>query len=83
MFSRLLKWARDHHPILKWLLFGWLAALVAANIFILPHHPHFALEKFPGFWAIFGAGCGLAFVVILKKIIFLMISRPEDFYESK
>ncbi len=83
MFSRLLQWARDHYLLMKWLFFGWLAALVAVNVFILPHHPHFELEAFPGFWAVFGTGCGLAFVVILKKVIFLMISRPEDFYESK
>lgn len=68
---------------MKWLLFAWLAAIVAANVFIHPHHPHFELEKYPGFWALFGVGGGLAFVVILKKIVFLIISRPEDFYESK
>ena len=83
MFSRMLQWARDHYQLLKWLFFAWLAALVAANVFIIPHHPHFELEKIPGFWAGFGVVAGLAFVLILKKIIFLIISRSEDFYESK
>jgi hypothetical protein len=83
MFSRLLQWGRDHHNILKWLLFAWLAALVGLNVLIYPHHPHFELEKIPGFWAGFGVAIGLAFVFILKKIIFHIISRSEDFYESK
>lgn len=61
----------------------WLTLLVVANLFIIPHEPHFGLEKIPGFWAVFGVACGLAFVWILKKIIFHIISRPEDFYESK
>jgi hypothetical protein len=84
MFSRILQWARDHYQVLKWLFFAYLAALVVVNaLWIHPHHPHFELEKFPGFWAGFGVLCGLAFVLILKKIIFHIISRSEDFYESK
>ena len=83
MFSKMLQWARDHYQLFKWLLFVWLAALVVVNVFIIPHHPHFGLEKIPGFWAVFGAVCGLLFVLILKKIVFVIISRSEDFYESK
>lgn len=84
MFSRLLIWARDHYVWLKWLLFAWLGLLVGLNVlFIHAHEAHFGLDGIPGFWAGFGATVGLIFVIVLKKIVFLIISRPEDFYESK
>lgn len=59
-------------------LFVVLAGLVAINVFITPHHPHFAGEFVPGFWAAFGLITTVVMVVVLKKIVYPILARPED-----
>lgn len=58
-----------------------LAGLVALNVFILPEHPHFELDRHPGFWAAFGLGVTVIMTVLLKKIIAHVIGRREDYYD--
>lgn len=41
-----------------------LAALLAANLFIRPDHPHFGAESAFGFWAAFGLAAGLALIAL-------------------
>lgn len=72
---------RDKWKMWRGLFFVALALLVALNFFIHPHHPHFGLDGYPGFWAIFGCGVGLAMVLVMKKIIQPMIAREEDHYD--
>lgn len=81
MLLKFLVWARDHNPLVKKLFFAALLVLVGINCFILPHHPHFYPEKYPGFWAGFGLICALCFVIVLKKVIFPIIGKSEDFYD--
>lgn len=64
---------------------GWKKALyivlgifVLLNLFITPHHPHFPVEAIPGFWEIFGVVSTVVMVVVLKKIIYPILARPED-----
>jgi antibiotic biosynthesis monooxygenase (ABM) superfamily enzyme len=70
--------ARTNAKAWKKALYIVLAALVALNIFITPHNPHFAGEYLPGFWAVFALITTVVMVVVLKKIVYPMLARPED-----
>ncbi len=39
---------------LRNLMFAALGLLVVLNLFIHPHEPHFGLDAYVGFWAVFG-----------------------------
>ncbi|MCC8194300.1 MAG: hypothetical protein LIP28_06620 [Deltaproteobacteria bacterium] len=64
--------------LLLW--FAVLALLLILNIFIHPHHPHFVLDAYWGFWAVFGLGVGVIMVYVMKRIIQPLIVRKEDYY---
>ena len=63
-----------------WAFFGVLAVLVLLNLVIRPHEPHFGLDAYPGFWAVFGLGVGFAMVYVMKRIVQPLIVRKEDYY---
>ncbi len=60
--------------------FAVLLVAVGLNLFIRPHEPHFGLDSYPGFWAIFGLGVGLLMIFVMKRIIQPLIVRNEDYY---
>ncbi len=62
------------------IFFAILAVLVGLNFVLTPHHPHFGLDKYPGFFAGFGLIVGLIMVLVMKKIVQPLIARKEDFY---
>ncbi|PSH03377.1 MAG: hypothetical protein CXZ00_12510 [Acidobacteria bacterium] len=70
--------ARERAGAFKKLLFVVLAGLVALNVFILPHEPHFAPEKIPGFWALFALICTVIMVFVLKKIVYPILAQHEE-----
>jgi uncharacterized membrane protein HdeD (DUF308 family) len=80
-FSRLLIKARDNASLWKKAMFTVLGILVGINVFLHPHHAHFALETKVGFWALFGVVVSVALVLVLKKIIYPLINKPEAFYD--
>ncbi len=55
-----------------------LGLFVVANIFIRPEEAEYVLDAIPGFWAVFGLVTTLIMVFVMKKIIFPLITRPED-----
>lgn len=57
-----------------------LVALLGCNAVILPMHPHFGYDAFPGFWAAFGLGVGLVMIFVMKRIVQPLIVRKEDYY---
>ena len=67
---------------MPWLIvwFAVLAFLLLLNIFIHPHHPHFVVDAYWGFWAVFGLGVGCLMVYVMKRIIQPLIVRKEDYY---
>jgi len=77
----LLEKMRDNWKAWRIVFFVVLALLVVLNFFVHPHHPHFGLDKHPGFWAIFGCGIGLVMVLVMKKIVQPTIGRKEDYYD--
>lgn len=77
-----LSWQRMRAKAWGRLALGFLALLVASNLFLLhAHHPHFGLEAIPGFWAGFGLFFALAMILVLKKVVAHIIGVPEDFYD--
>ena len=57
-----------------------LAVTVAAQPFV-EWHPHFAVERFFAFNALYGfLACG-ALILVAKAIGFL-VKRPEDYYDE-
>ena len=60
--------------------YGALIFFVLLNLFIQPHEPHFGLDAYPGFWALFGLSVGLAMVYAMKRVIQPFIVRKEDYY---
>ena len=66
----------------QWLkaFFAVLAVLLVLNIFVRPHHPHFGMDAYFGFWALFGLGVGLIMVFVMKRIVQPLIVRKEDYY---
>jgi len=73
-----LEAARNKAGAFKKLLYLVLAALVVLNFFIRPHHPHFGMEALPTFWAFFGLIGTVVMVVVLKRIIYPILARPEE-----
>ncbi len=73
-----LDWAKTKADVFKLVFFAALGAMLALNLFILPHHPHFPAEAMPGFWAVFALLASEAMVLVLKKIIYYILARPEE-----
>jgi hypothetical protein len=69
---------REHIKAWKTGLFVFLGAIVAANLFILPHEAEYGLDGYPGFWAVFGLATTLIMVWVMKRIIQPCIKRPEE-----
>jgi hypothetical protein len=67
---------------LRNLMFVSLGLLVVLNLFITPHHPHFGLEKFPGFWALFGLLGAVILAKGAKGAAHTFLGKDEDFYEK-
>ncbi len=80
-FAELLIKAGDNARLWKKALFTALGILVGINIVLHPHHAHFALETTLGFWAGFGVVVSVALILVLKKIIYPLINKPEAFYD--
>ena len=68
---------------LKMIFFVVLALLVVLNFFILPHHPHFGLEKYTGFWAVFGCVIAVVLARVAKGAAHTFLGKNEDFYTKK
>ena len=69
---------------IRLLVFGLVVACVcavSAQFLYTDDHPHFEVEQWHGFQAVFGF---LAFVVVvmLGKALRMFVARPEDYYDS-
>jgi hypothetical protein len=60
-----------------------LACLVGINFLIHPPHAEYHFDEYPGFWALFGLVVALLMVLVMKKIVFPLITGPEDSYDDK
>ena len=69
-------------PFLKKAMYAVLAVMVVLNFLIYPHHPHFAAEKIPGFWAVFGRGVAVVLARLAKGAAHTFLGKDVDFYEK-
>ena len=69
-------------PFLKKAMYAVLAVMVVLNFLIYPHHPHFAAEKIPGFWAVFGLGVAVVLARLAKGAAHTFLGKDVDFYEK-
>ena len=60
-----------------------LAGLVGFNFFIHPHQAEYYYDIYPGFWAFFGLVVALLMVLVMKKVIYPLITGPEDTDDDK
>ena len=67
---------------LRNLMFASLGILVVLNLFITPHDPHFGLDKFTGFWALFGLLGAVILAKGAKGAAHTFLGKDEDFYEK-
>lgn len=68
--------------MLRNLFFAGLGLLVAINLFVLPHEPHFGLDRYPGFWALFGLAGAVVLARAAKGAAHTFLGKDEDFYEE-
>jgi hypothetical protein len=90
MIVKLIDYLRDRLKTVIRICYGVLALLVVFDIaFVDKHSAHLAIEKLPGFWAVFGfVACVL--IIILSKWYGhikwfgsnFRIMSPEDFYDD-
>ena len=59
---------------------GVMALLLFLNLFIHPHHPHFVVDAYFGFWAVFSLVVGVVMIFVMKRIVQPLIVRKEDYY---
>jgi hypothetical protein len=61
-------------------LFIVLGVLVALNIFIRSHDPHFVIDWVPGFWAVFGVMVAIVLGRAAKGAAHTFLGKDEDFW---
>ena len=82
---RLIEYLRSHLKTVVRLCLGLLAILVlldAIPAIVDKAHAHTALERFPGFWAVFGfVGC-VVLIIVSKWFGHTGIMTREDYYDE-
>jgi hypothetical protein len=58
-----------------------LCALALAADFFYAKHPHFAVERWPAFYALYGF-VGSVLLVLTAKLLRRLLRRDEDYYED-
>lgn len=76
-----LEWQTAKAKAWRNLLFGVLIALAAVGALMHNHHPHFGLDEIYIFWAGFGWVLAVVMTIVLKKIVFPILKKPEDYYD--
>jgi uncharacterized membrane protein YeaQ/YmgE (transglycosylase-associated protein family) len=72
-----LEMARERSGTFKTLLYVVLGVLVGLSL-LIPHEAEFPAEKLPGFWAVFALVGTVVMIVVLKKIVYPILARPEE-----
>jgi hypothetical protein len=67
--------------MLRTLFFAALGALVVLNLFVHPHAPHFGLDAYPGFWAVFGLAGAVILARLAKGAAHTFLGKDEDYYD--
>ena len=62
-------------------MFSVLGALAVVGALKPNHSPHFGLDTLYVFWAVFGWVTAVVMTIVLKKIVFPILKKPEDYYD--
>jgi len=68
---------------LRLAFFAGLAVIAVLNLFIGPHDPHFGLDKYPEFWALFGVVGAVILGRFAKGLAHTFLGKEEGFYERE
>ena len=79
--GELLGNARQNPVFWKKIMYAIVVVLVALNVVIHPHHPHFPGEWLPGFWAVFSLIATIAMVRICKGAAHTFLGKKEGYYD--
>ena len=83
MIVKLIDFFRDRLQLVIRLSFVGLALLVAWDvIFVSKEHAHTAVERIPGFWAVFGFVACVVIIIVSKWYGHLGIMTREDYYDN-
>lgn len=83
MIVKLIDFLRDRLKLVIRLSFVGLALLVAWDVlFVSKEHAHTAVERIPGFWAVFGFVACVVIIIVSKWYGHLGIMTREDYYDN-
>ena len=85
MLLKLIEWLRRHLRPVVWVCLAALAVLVvldAVPALVDKEHAHTDVERWPGFWAVFGfVGC-VILILASKAFGHAGIMTREDYYDE-
>lgn len=82
---RLIDFLRDRpRKVVLWcaVALGLLVLIDAIPALVDKHHAHTAVEKFPGFWAVFGFVACVVIILVSKGFGKAGIMQREDYYDE-
>ena len=90
MIVKLIDYLRDRMKMVVRLCYVVLGLLVIYDVtFVDKYKAHLAIEKFPGFWSVFGFGACVIIIILSKWIGHVKwfggkfrIMSPEDYYDN-
>ena len=83
MIVKLIDFLRDRLQLVIRLSYVGLALLVAWDVvFVSKEHAHTAVERIPGFWAVFGFVACVVIIIVSKWYGHLGIMTREDYYDN-
>jgi hypothetical protein len=82
MIVKFIDFLRDRLRLVIRLSYGVLALLVLWDTLLLDkQQAHTAMEKLPGFWALFGLVACVAIILLSKGFGHLGVMTREDYYD--
>ncbi|MCX5876830.1 MAG: hypothetical protein NT087_11165 [Deltaproteobacteria bacterium] len=83
MILKLIDFLRDRLKLVIRLSYVGLALVVAWDVlFVSKEHAHTAVERIPGFWAVFGFIACVVIIIVSKWFGHRGIMTREDYYDN-
>ncbi|MHB1013814.1 MAG: hypothetical protein ACYC2W_00850 [Desulfurivibrionaceae bacterium] len=83
MIVKLIDFLRDRLQLVIRLCYVGLALSVVWDVlFVSKEHAHTAVERIPGFWAVFGFVSCVVIIIVSKWYGHLGIMTREDYYDN-
>lgn len=80
---QLIEFLRNRLKTVVWICYGLIALVVLIDIFAVnKDDAHTAIEKIPGFWAVFGFVACVLIIILSKWFGHAGIMTREDYYDA-